>query len=200
MTVVRLINLLLHPFLMPLYMVFILFHSGSWMTAMNAEAKGYIYLVTFTTTLILPAISLLIFKRLGWISDYRLSDRKERRIPLMIWSVFSLLGAFIFLKATAPLFIALLFNSLSITLLVMAMISYVWKISIYLTLTGALTGMVLSITFKWMLDTRIWLAVAFVMAALAGFSRLKSEAHQPAEVYAGFALGLAGFFGITFFL
>lgn len=200
MNLKRLINLISHPFAIPVYIIFILFHSGSWMDALNVEAKNYVYLVTLLATLLLPLSGLFLLKRLGWISDLSLSQRHERRIPLMVWSLFALLGAFVLLKVSAPMILALIFNSFSILLLITAMISYFWKISIYMVYSGALLGVILSVTFKWMLDTRYWLAGAIILAAVTAFSRLKSNAHRPVEVYAGFMLGAVGLFLITYLL
>ena len=200
MHIYRLIHIVLHPLLLPTYMIFFLFHSGSWLDALNPDARLYIYLVTATTTGVLPFASLLILKRVGWISDYRLQDSKERRIPLMIWSLFALTGAFVFIKASAPLIIALVFNSISIVLLICAMLTYFWKVSIYLVYLGAFAGIILTVSFKWMLDTRYWLALVFLLSGLLGFSRLRTQSHKPADIYGGFGLGVVSFFLITYLI
>ena len=196
----RAISILFHPFLIPSYIIFILFHSGSWMEALDSTAKWYMYGVSAIATFLLPLAALFILKRIKWISDMTLTDPKERRIPLMTWSLFALLGAFILLKVSAPIFLALYFNSISIVLLVTAMISFFWNISVYMVYAGALFGVTLSVTFLWMLDTRYWLAAALVMSGLVGYARLKNNKHKPLEIYGGFFLGAVGFFLLTYLL
>lgn len=196
----RLINIFFHPILIPLYSVFILFHSGSWMSTLNREAKIYVYLVTLSTTIVLPLVSLYVLKTWKWISDYQVSVQQERRIPLMLYSLFALVGAFILQKVSAPLTLALIFNGISIVLLLCALISYKWNISIYMVFMGVLVGLILAIGLQWMLDIRLWLMVAFVASALVAFVRLRDQRHHPAQVYAGFGLGFISLFLLIFLI
>lgn len=200
MTFSRLISILFHPIFMPLLGVFLLLQSGTWLSTITPEAKLHLYLVTVSISIILPLIILYLLKTLGHISDLKSLDVKEKRSWLMILSFCALLSAFILQKVSAPLIIALFFNGISILLLVCALISFKWKISAHLVCLGGLVGLLLAISFKWMLDLRVWLAVAFIISSVVAMTRLHSKTHNPLQIYSGFGLGIVSIFLLLFLI
>lgn len=194
----RIISLLFHPFLMPLYGVIILFTGGTWLSTINTQAKYYTFLVTITTTLVLPLVSLYVLKLKKWISDFSISDQKERRIPLMLQSFFALLAAFILQRVSAPLILALYFNGISMFLLICAALSAKWNISTHLAGIGGLIGLLLAVSLQWMLDMRLILSILIILASVISASRIASKNHNPAQVYAGLALGFTTIFLLVY--
>ena len=194
----RIISILFHPFLMPLYGVITLFTCGTWLSTINNQAKYYTILVTVTTTLVLPLACLYVLKLKKWISDYSLSDKKERRIPLMLQSFFAIVAAFILQKVSAPLILALYFNGISIFLLISAALSAKWNISTHMAGIGGLIGLILAVSLKWMIDLRLVLAILIVVASIVSGSRIASMKHTPAQVYTGLTLGFVIIFLLVY--
>lgn len=178
----------------------LLFHSGAWLNQLNSEAKTYVYLVGFTTTFLLPLVSFYLLKRMGWISSFLMPDPKQRRVPLMIVSFFALLGAFILHKVDAPVIFPLFLNGVSITLLICAIISANWKISIHLLGMGGLIGLILAISLKWMLDLRMVLSFLILLSALVAWARLRLNEHNIYQVLAGLILGFTAIFLLIRFI
>jgi len=183
---------------MPLYGVIILFTGGTWLSTINNQAKYYTFLVTITATLVLPLASLYVLKLKKWITDFSISDQKERRFPLMLQSLFALLAAFILQKVSAPLILALYFNGISIFLLICAALSTKWNISTHLAGVGGLIGLLLAVSLKWMLDMRLILAILIILASVISASRIAGKSHNPAQVYAGLALGFTTIFLLVY--
>jgi len=175
---------------MPLVGVFILLTFGGWLNLMPLEGKKYIYLVVIFTTVILPLSSMPLLRRTKLISSYELTDITERRIPLLIIAMLYLAGAFILQKVDAPVILSLFLNGSSMVVLSIAVINWKWKISIHMAGIGGVTGMVLAISLRWMLNEQIIVAILFLAAGLIGYARLKDDAHTPAQVYAGYLVGL----------
>lgn len=196
----RAISAIFHPWLIPLYSVAFIFHSGSWISTLNNDAKGFVYLVTLTTFIILPLISLYLLRSLGWISSLQMIDPKEKRLAVMMNALYALVASFVMLKASAPLILSIYFNGLSIVLLACALITSRWNISLHMVMLGALAGLVLALSFKWMLDLRIWLSAVLLVGSIVAFVRLYTNQHRPAQVYSGFLLGTGSLFLLVYLI
>jgi membrane-associated phospholipid phosphatase len=176
---------------MPLVGVFILLTYGGWLNLIPLEGKRYIYVVVALTTLILPLALMPVLLWTKIISSYMLTDKNERRIPLLMMALLYLLGAFILQKVDAPVILSLFLNGSSMVVLTVAIFNWQWKISNHMAGIGGLTGMVLAISIRWMLNEQIILAILFLVAGLTGYARLKEDDHTPGQVYAGYLLGLS---------
>ena len=175
---------------MPLAGVFILLTYGGWLNMIPVEGKKYIYLIVALTTLVLPMVMMPILLRAKIITSYLLADKNERRIPLLIIALLYLTGAFILQKFDAPVILSLFLNGSSMVVLAVAIFNWRWKISNHMAGIGGVTGMVLAISMRWMLNEQLILAILFLVAGFTGYARLKEDDHTPAQVYAGYLLGL----------
>jgi membrane-associated phospholipid phosphatase len=184
------LSVVFHPVIMPLAGVFILLTYGGWLNMIPVEGKKYIYLIVALTTLVLPMVMMPILLRAKIITSYLLADKNERRIPLLIIALLYLTGAFILQKFDAPVILSLFLNGSSMVVLAVAIFNWRWKISNHMAGIGGVTGMVLAISMRWMLNEQLILAILFLVAGFTGYARLKEDDHTPAQVYAGYLLGL----------
>jgi hypothetical protein len=175
---------------MPFAGVFILLTYGGWLNLLPTEGKTYIYLIVGVTTVILPLLMMPILFRTKIITDYQIPDKTERRIPLLIIALLYLVGAFVLQKVDAPVILSLFLNGSSMVVLTVAIFNWRWKISTHMAGIGGVTGMVLAISLRWMLNEQIIIAILFMIAGLVGFARLKNDDHTPAQVYIGYFIGL----------
>ena len=192
----KIISVLFHPVFMPLAGIFILLSYGGWLSMLPPAGKTTIYLIVLITTLILPLAAMPVLLRTKVITNYRLTEKTERRIPLLLIALFYLIGAFTLQRVDAPVILSLFLNGSSMVVLAVAIFNWRWKISIHMAGIGGLTGMVLAITMRWMLNEQRIIAILFLVAGLTGYARLKDDDHSPAQVYVGYLLGL----GINFLL
>ncbi len=196
MTAARILSILLHPILMPLAGILLMFRTASWLYLMPTGAQRYLYLVVVTLTILVPLTAMPLLKRRGMISSYSLDIASERRIPLLIGSFFYMMAAFILHKVNAPVIIPLFLNASALVVLFCAMLTYRWKVSNHMAALGGLAGMVLAVSLRWMTDGSTILAILFILAGVAGWARLKLNAHRPLDIYGGYLLG----FAVTFVL
>jgi hypothetical protein len=178
----------------------ILLTLGGWLVLLPSEAKRYVFLVVALTTIILPLSVLPVLKSRRVITSYMMPTREERKIPLLLVSFFHLMGAFILQKADAPVILTLYLNGNSMILLACALINWKRKISVFLAAWGGITGMVLALTIKWMINLQLIIGILFILSGIAAFARLRLEKHTPAEVYAGYLTGFAVNFLLIFLI
>ena len=80
------ISWVLHPFLLPVYLMAVLLT----MTAFShypPNVKFYLLWVVALYAIVIPLLSLGVLRSLGRISDYRIDDRRERFLPLLVGAV-----------------------------------------------------------------------------------------------------------------
>lgn len=77
------VSVVLHPFLVPLYMVLLLLLAGTVYSLYPLKVKIYLIWVTLLFTTIIPVLVIALLKSYRKIGDADLSDRKERFIPLL---------------------------------------------------------------------------------------------------------------------
>ena len=194
MRLARILSVVLHPIFMPVAGVIILLTAGGWLAILSPAAKRYIFLITLITTVVIPLLVMPILKSRKLITDYQLTERSERRIPLLMVAFLYLVGAWILQKAQAPLIFALFLDASALVILACTVVNWKWKISTHMAGLGGLTAMVMVVGLKWMLGIEVLIGCLFLAAGLAGYARLRLHEHTPAQVYAGYLVG----FGIIF--
>jgi hypothetical protein len=190
--VAKAIAFVFHPLFIPTYSIILLLQTDGVMdTLYNQDLKLQLIGIVFVGTLLLPVVAILVLKWRKTITSYHLHDRKERLAPLSATLVFFFMTYRSFSNSGIDPTIALLsLNSVYIALAIIAVTIY-WKISIHAAAMGGMTSSFLLISNS--LSTNpLFLAVGLL--ALSGavcYARIKTDAHQPAQVYAGYLMGMA---------
>lgn len=157
--------------------------------------------IVFFTTYILPIISLTILKALGLITNFKVSNIKERKIPLFIMVIiFYALGSLLY---NIPVFreLGVLFFGINVALLIIYFLFY-FKIKSSLHIMSMSSALAFFLIYGSVHSISI-LPIAIALIILTGVlasSRLHLKAHTPLEIYFGFFIGLIGQVTIHAFL
>lgn len=196
----RLCSSLFHPVLIPTLGIFILFQINSHLSfAISQEARRFIILIIFVNTAIAPVMAMWIMKKTGYVKDFTLANRNERILPLLVTAVLFFMTYYLLRQISLPSLVY--FYVMSATLLVMLtlMISFTWKISIHMVSLGGFTGFLVVTSLYLRVDIAWLITLAFVVSGLTGTARLVLNVHNPAQVYAGYLLGLFAMLGLFFY-
>lgn len=178
-----------HPLWMPLYMILIFWNINQQMLFINNSAWLYILLVVFMNTLLIPVMMIWLMKRLKVINDIHLHSRKDRIYPFLITGIFYLTTWYLFHQLELLNSMSLVFKLATILVSIALLISLFWKISIHSMSMGAMSAAILYLAVLHFLP--IWpVYIVFILSGLVGFARLKLKAHQAAQIYVGYVLGL----------
>ena len=167
------ISYVLHPMLMPLYILFFIFNSNTLFAYIPWGVKLYCYLVTVFALLIMPVISLPLFKYFRLIRSYELNDKQERVYPILVAVAFAFLGFWLLGRIGYTNIVRQLYLVLIILLSTFSVITFRWKISMHMTAIGGLCGFLL-----------VW-----------GMN-YQGDVRNALQVYLGFLFGLFFVFGI----
>ncbi len=185
------ISIIFNPFIMPPVGLLILFNSGTYLDFLSFPQKRAIFIILITGTTILPLIIFPFMRLQRMISDIRLADHRERFLPLLITFVFYSFTWYMLSRMNAPGLVSTYTITASLAILICALISLKYKISLHMTALGALAGMLLAVAFRFNINLHLWLSLAFLAGGLTGWARLKLKAHKPSEVYLGYLSGVA---------
>jgi len=191
MKLTQFISILLHPMFMPilaLHLTLLVLPSMAFTLSQNLLL---IYGILIFSTMVLPLISIFWLMQKGKVSSLEMSNHKERSLPLfktVIWMSFGyyLLQNLLFYT---PILKAELLGAILIILLA-AIISKFWKISLHLLGIGGVVGVFIALQI--MHGDFLYLLILFILlSGLLGVARIKQKAHNYAQVYAGFLVGLS---------
>ena len=191
MKLTQLISILLHPMFMPilaLHLTLLVLPSLAFTLSQNLLL---IYGILIFSTMVLPLISIFWLMQKGKVSSLEMSNHKERSLPLfktVIWMSFGyyLLQNLLFYT---PILKAELLGAILIILLA-AIISKFWKISLHLLGIGGVVGVFIALQI--IHGDFLHLLILFILlSGLLGVARIKQKAHNYAQVYAGFLVGLS---------
>jgi membrane-associated phospholipid phosphatase len=187
----RIISAMLHPLLMGVYGVALLFLYTDFNILFSGQFLRFMTPVLFLTCIV-PASSLYVMKRTGIIRDYGLTHRNDRLVPFI--TVFCSYGVLIYsfvLSGLYAWFISILVAPL-ILVLIAIVVTQKWKISAHMMGVGCLIGSTLSVCYNVKgLNPLVLFIILFILAGCLGVSRLILRRHTPAQVYAGFLIGIA---------
>lgn len=194
------LSFVFHPLLMPVAgTMFILFCSGLYITMLPVKAKEIILLIVGIGTLGLPVALLFFYWMHRWITNFYVSERRERILPLVLTAVFYYIAYRVLHSLHTPFLIQKFVLASTIAVGLASLISMWWKISLHGVGIGGFTGMLAALaTFSTALLPAMLVAV--IISGVVGYARIRLNAHTPAQYYAGVLLGCGVMFGIFFLL
>lgn len=197
--VANFLSAIFHPFLITLYSFLLIFISGSYITFLPNSIKLIILMVVLFNTLLIPIISLLILKRLGLIKSFYLEKHRERIVPIIITSIPYIFTLYLMAKLPVPQVLVRIIEGGVLILLVAAIISYWWKISLHLMGMGGLTGFLIACAYKNYFNAIPFVIVVLIVSGLLASARLNNGDHQPSQVYIGYLVGFCLVFAFFLF-
>lgn len=191
--IAKVISYLFHPLLIPTYAFITLFSVNAYFSLIIPyPSKLRILLLIFIITFVFPLLIILFFRSRKMISSLQMSDRHDRIYPYIITGIFFSLAFYLIQGIQiSPIFKYFALGS-AILLFVAFLINFLWKISIHMIAIGGFTGMILGLSWIYLINNVLILYGCILVSGLVGFARLKLETHTNAQVYAGYFLGVFG--------
>ncbi len=186
------------PLLMPVYGVLLAFNV-SILNFTPVSVKMVFTLITVAFTVAVPALLVLLLKRMGLIQDIGLNGRKERLIPYII-SIICMLGTgwFMWYKG-APMWLVMFFGGGAIAGLVNLVVNFKWKISAHAAGVAGVVALLIRIIRVGFPQEGafVWLLIAIGLSGLLGTTRVWLGRHTVWQVLAGYAVGFLSVFFMT---
>lgn len=191
--IAKILSVLLYPLFVPTYGMALFCYAHSihiaplhWVWVLVAVAG------TFFLTCLSPMVSIWIMMKRGIVSDMQIADPEERTMPYLCAAVgFAFWSYLVVSILHAPLFISLVAIGATAAIAAVAFINRRWKISAHLTGFGGLVGGLFSYCLGiGAIPTWTTILIWFSMSLVLMWARLRMNAHTPAQVAAGWLLGM----------
>ena len=174
------ISWVLHPFLLPVYLMAVLLT----MTAFShypPNVKFYLLWVVALYAIVIPLLSLGVLRSLGRISDYRIDDRRERFLPLLVGAVCYVLCAITIAKIPSAIFPRKFMVAAACCEVLCLVVSFM----------GAVVALLVVMNVVGVGNMLVPLMVAILCAGALASARLYLGCHNGWQVLAGFCGGFA---------
>ncbi len=205
------ISVVFHPLLMLTYMLVLLLLINPYLfgvSDISEPSSKLLILRIFLSSFFIPFFSISMLRFLGMIESMEMKDKQERIGPYIITGLFY---TWIFWNSfnsqQIPDAYAVFVLGSVIGLFLAFLINIFTKISAHAVGMGGLVGMVLITMFMFsyvtdsfainfgplgvlQLNMTMLFMIVLILAGLVGTSRLILQAHEPADLYGGYLVGL----------
>lgn len=186
------VSVLFHPILMPFYGLLIIFYVPTILAYLPSTVKKFLILIVLINNVFVPLSLLPYFKYRNIITSWTLSERKERILPLIVTSIFYSLTVYIIYRFNIPGFIKSFLVVSALLAISVTILNFWWKISIHAVGVGAITALLVILSILMQADLMVFIVTAILVSGLVMSARLFLNLHEPAEVWVGYFLGIAG--------
>jgi hypothetical protein len=187
--IAKVISVVFHPLLMPVYGMLIIFSAPTLFGYLPIQVKKILFLIVLTDNVLLPISLMPWFRYRNIISSWMVTERKERILPLLTTSFFYSITVYIVMRFHIPLLIKSFIFTAALLSIAITIINFWYKISIHSAGIGALLALVIILSVK-MHTPLTWFIIGVILSAgLVMTSRLWLNSHKPGEVWSGIILG-----------
>ena len=171
-------------------MLYLLYVNDSVFLGKDDFARTTTFLRICSTSVLLPLITVLLLKGLGFIQSIHLHTRRERIVPYIASLTFFFWSYYVSKRLNDPLALRAFLLGLFIIACAALVMNTYFKVSMHALAAGALLALFTLLLFNNYVDDSLSMLLAVVTAAVICTSRLIAGSHQPFDIYFGFAMGV----------
>ncbi len=181
----------LHPVVIPTLAVLFLFIGLD--QAKDQESNLITLAVVFFFSYVVPVVVLILLKRNGLIDSLSIPKVEQRKIPLMLGTLISVILYFYSLVLIGNLYLSFYFlGCITSSLVLYTGQLKNFKISIHMAGISSLLGFVVIVSYSSKINLLPYVMVLILLTGLIAFSRLRLKAHSNKELIVGTIAGFGG--------
>jgi hypothetical protein len=186
----KIISVIFHPLFVPLYVVWFMIYEARVLSGLTPWDRTKIYISFFVNYTLLPLVTILLMKGLGFIKSVYLRTQKDRILPYVVCQIFYFWGWYV--AKNVPLPKQLVMFSLGVFLascLGLILNAYL-KISMHAMSVGVVAALLLITGMMMPQNYGPYISIAMLIAGVTCTARLIDSNHSTKEVYLGFFMGV----------
>ncbi len=185
----KVISYIFHPIFIPIAGTFAYFLITPKYSPIELQSGNI--LPIFILTVIIPIITFLILRNIGYVNSIQLPTIKERKYPLYI--NLALLFMVVYKVIPNNYIVELYFyfvGLIAATLATLILLLFKIKSSMHLLGIGSLFMFLINLSIHFEINITLALSLCIFAIGLVATSRLYLKAHTKAEIFIGFCIGL----------
>ena len=184
----RVISAIFTPFSIP-FLAFLILFLFSYLRIMPIQYKLIVLGVVYCFTILMPTLTIFLFRKINGFSPEDLGERKRRFMPFLLTITSYVFCLVMMHRLNIPWYMTGIILAALIMMVICIVVNLKWKLSEHMAGVGAIVGLV-SFSALFGYNPVWWLCLFILIAGVLGTARIILQHHTLGEVLVGFAVGL----------
>ena len=185
----RVISAIFTPFSIP-FLAFLILFLFSYLRIMPIQYKLIVLGVVYCFTILMPSLTIFLFRKINGFSPEDLGERKRRFMPFLLTITSYVFCLVMMHRLNIPWYMTGIILAALIMMVICIVVNLKWKLSEHMAGVGAIVGGLVSFSALFGYNPVWWLCLFILIAGVLGTARIILQHHTLGEVLVGFAVGL----------
>ena len=185
----RVISAIFTPFSIP-FLAFLILFLFSYLRIMPIQYKLIVLGVVSCFTILMPTLTIFLFRKINGFSPEDLGERKRRFMPFLLTITSYVFCLVMMHRLNIPWYMTGIILAALIMMVICIVVNLKWKLSEHMAGVGAIVGGLVSFSALFGYNPVWWLCLFILIAGVLGTARIILQHHTLGEVLVGFAVGL----------
>lgn len=185
----RVISAIFTPFSIP-FLAFLILFLLSYLRIMPIQYKLIVLGVVYCFTILMPTLTIFLFRKINGFSPEDLGERKRRFMPFLLTITSYVFCLVMMHRLNIPWYMTGIILAALIMMVICIVVNLKWKLSEHMAGVGAIVGGLVSFSALFGYNPVWWLCLFILIAGVLGTARIILQHHTLGEVLVGFAVGL----------
>ena len=185
----KVISAVFTPFSIP-FLAFLVLFIFSYLRIMPLQYKLIVLGVVYCFTILMPTLTIFIFRKINGFSPEELVERKRRYIPFILTITSYVFCLLMMHRLNIPWYMTGIICASLIVMIICVIVNLKWKIIEHMAGAGAIIGGLVAFSALFGYNPVGWLCIFILVAGVLGTARIILQHHTLGEVMGGFAVGL----------
>lgn len=185
----KVISYIFHPLFIPVYAGWYFVWVLRLFTTFDEWHQKLLLIQFFVNYTVLPLVTVLVAKGVGFVQTIQLKTQRDRIIPYMAVMIFYFWVWYVFRNQNFPKEAVLFSFGAFLSVCFGAFVNAFFKVSMHALAMGVVVMLLLLLSLHSDANYGLYVSVGFLIAGLVCTARLVNNDHRPFDVYAGLFLG-----------
>lgn len=180
----RVISAIFTPFSIP-FLAFLILFLFSYLRIMPIQYKLIVLGVVYCFTILMPTLTIFLFRKINGFSPEDLGERKRRFMPFLLTITSYVFCLVMMHRLNIPWYMTGIILAALIMMVICIVVNLKWKLSEHMAGVGAIVGGLVSFSALFGYNPVWWLCLFILIAGVLGTARIILQHHTLGEVLAG---------------
>lgn len=185
----RVVSAIFTPFSIP-FLAFLILFIFSYLRIMPLQYKLIVLGVVYCFTILMPTLTIFIFRKINGFSAQDLTERKHRFVPFILTITSYVFCLLMMHRLNIPWYMTGIILASLIMMVICIVVNLRWKLSEHMAGSGAIIGGLVAFSALFGYNPLNWLCLFILIAGVLGTARIILQHHTLGEVIGGFVVGL----------
>ena len=163
----RIISGILTPFSIP-FLAFLVLFLFSYLRIMPLQYKLIVLGIVYCFTILMPTMTIFLFRKVNGFARQDLSDRKKRYVPILLTIISYVFCLMMMHKLNIPWYMTGIILASLVVLVICIIVNLKWKLSEHMAGMGGIVGGLVSFSALFSYNPVWWLCLFILVAGILG--------------------------------